>query len=124
MTSDQVANQLLERMQQSGERDRIKEWLMNDLETTGWTSALLEKVTQLRSSSDKSASENTSAADATSSSQSDQLTVRRISSQLSKEALASVPDTVRSKLMQELLDICRQYVASENFASSSRQGNK
>ncbi|CAN8072580.1 unnamed protein product [Agarophyton chilense] len=119
MTPDQVANELLELMQQSGQRDRIKEWLINDLETTGWTATLFEKAAQLDSPKprdEKSASENSSEIEASSTPQSEQLTVRRISSQLQNEALASVPESVRSKLMQELLDVTRQYIATESLA--------
>ncbi len=41
-----VAQVVLERMQESGARDRIKEWLFDALEDCGWTLALNRRATQ------------------------------------------------------------------------------
>lgn len=42
-----VAQILMERMQESGARERIKEWLVEALENDGWTSAMDRQAAQL-----------------------------------------------------------------------------
>lgn len=39
-----VARMFLEQLQQSGQRDHIKEWLFRELESSGWTALLIEQA--------------------------------------------------------------------------------
>ncbi|PXF44733.1 hypothetical protein BWQ96_05492 [Gracilariopsis chorda] len=127
--ADRVARQVLEHLQESGERDRIKEWLINDLESKGWTAMLFKRAEEICSAQSQdpkfgATSGKPPSVDAPHSMQGDDLTVRNIASQLSKEAMESVPEAVRSKLMQEVLDATREFVARENFESPVKKESK
>lgn len=105
--ADHVARQVLEHLQESGERDRIKEWLINDLESNGWTATLFKRAEEIcaaQSHDPKLAatSGKPPSVDATNPRQADNLTVRRIASQLSKEALGTFSFTCPLKKAQKL----------------------
>lgn len=92
--ADRVARQVLEHLQESGERDRIKEWLINDLESKGWTAMLFKRAEEICSAQSQdpkfgATSGKPPSVDAPHSMQGDDLTVRNIASQLSKEAMGT-----------------------------------
>lgn len=43
-----VAHEVLERMQASGARDRVKEWLFEALDAAGWTAALAARAADVK----------------------------------------------------------------------------
>lgn len=51
--SELIAREILESIQESGERDKVKEWLFDDLESKGWTRKLFDKAAQIYESDGK-----------------------------------------------------------------------
>lgn len=47
-----VANAVMESMQESGEKDRVKEWLLEALESAGWTAQLHASASLLTANCD------------------------------------------------------------------------
>lgn len=45
--AEEMRNRIVEQMQLCGEVDRIKEWMMCDLESSGWASTVFEKAEQI-----------------------------------------------------------------------------
>jgi len=43
----EIARMLLEQLQESGERDRMKEWLFRELDTAGWKKSLSEQASKI-----------------------------------------------------------------------------
>lgn len=45
--SEMMANHIMARLQESGERDYIKDWLMDDLESSGWKTYMFQRASEI-----------------------------------------------------------------------------
>lgn len=143
--TDVVANLVTEQLQLSGERDRLKAVLLEDLKTHGWTEAMFKAATKAATAHQ---AQHESVAGSAKSRQ--VLTARQLADLVAKHGrgkfsvvsffflsrfcLSSalltftfffffppdhVPDAVRTKLLHNLVLLVREFMSDESFSLSS-----
>lgn len=90
-----------ERLQRSGERDRLKEWLMEALESTSWVEQMFKLA------------EETTAQEKEKAMTDDDVpcSVEELVQRMMPQAMECVPNTVKTPLLKELVAVARRFAA-------------